>query len=83
MNKYDAIMVPADEKTTSPEFIAGGMWRFEKDCIVLTIEEALEMWNFASKRSEEITNNIAAGKEPRDTIYPSFKSYLTSKGITL
>lgn len=89
MKQYDEIYVPdptGDYEVVEIGFEDPERGRFinEKNVIVLTIEELQDLWNAAQIRTMEI-GKMAIREEvglPDVTLFPNFKTYLISKGIT-
>ena len=83
MNLYDKIWIPEktqgmafrDKEGDTPSIVSGPV-------IVLSIEEALDIWKAGMKRATEIAK-MAIREEEGNPDAPDFKTYLQSKGISI
>ena len=77
MKLYDKIGVPPTESIPGIPWIAA-----HGPFIVLSIEEAKELWNTAMERRDRDTYAMNIGKDDYNTA-PTFEEYLKEFGITI
>lgn len=81
MTKYDSILTPCSESEATHR-VDKNLYKQQVNVIVLTIEEALDIWKAGMKRATDIAK-LAIRNEEGNPDAPDFKTYLTSKSINI